>query len=60
MRAVAFAVLIASSVLLMPAANSQVASTFYHSRYLLAGFLLRAGAVCGGDSKRTIDASSLA
>ena len=57
MRAIAFAVLIVSSALLMPAANSQDASTFYHSRYLLAGFLLRAGAVCGADSKRTIDAA---
>lgn len=33
------------------------AESFYHSRYLLAGFLLRAGYVCDADSKRMIDAS---
>ena len=37
-------------------AHRESAATFYHSRYMLAGFLLRAGAVCGGDSKRNIAA----
>jgi hypothetical protein len=32
------------------------AATAYRSRYFLAGFLLRAAKVCGGDFKRTIDA----
>ena len=38
------------------AISRESAATFYHSRYVLAGFLLRAGAVCGGDWKRTITA----
>jgi hypothetical protein len=33
-------------------------STFYHSRYLLAGFLLRAARACEDDTwKRTVEAS---
>ena len=36
--------------------TTSTASEFYHSRYLLTGFLLRAAAVCEDDSKRTIDA----
>jgi hypothetical protein len=36
--------------------NRESEEAFYHSRYMLAGFLLRAGAVCSGDWKRTIAA----
>jgi hypothetical protein len=40
-----------------PGARPDSAAAFYMSRYYLAGFLLRAAKVCGGDTKRTIDAA---
>jgi hypothetical protein len=38
-------------------AQPEDASTFYKSRYFLAGFLLRAGNVCDRENKRTIKAA---
>jgi hypothetical protein len=34
------------------------AQAYYASRYFVAGFLMRASAVCGGDWKRTVAAGS--
>ena len=39
------------------ACAQDTASTYYKSRYFVAGFLLRSSKVCGGDWKRTIRAS---
>ena len=37
---------------------ANTADEAYHHRYTTAGYLLRAGAVCKSDNKRTVDAAS--
>ena len=46
-----------SAAIAQQAANKPAYEDFQH-RFTTAGFLLRAGAVCKDDSKRTIDAAS--
>lgn len=50
--------LLASSTAIAQQAANATAEEVYRHRFTTAGSLLRAGAVCKDDSKRTIDAAS--
>ena len=50
--------LLTSSAAIAQQPPNTTADEVYHARYTTAGYLLRAGAVCQNDNKRTIDAAS--